>query len=136
MAKMNLRAMSDALVNKSDELMDKVESMKNDSTLSENTVRTQTHIKTHESHNLLIMLSLVRSMIERGDIDIEIPDSVATWFASTTMLTEVRKKGSILLHEGDNVFDIMEQHPTLTMSKLKSMAEKQGYRLDKGVIVK
>ena len=136
MAKLTLAAMAAALENKSQELLDKIDEMKKDLNLSENTVRTQTHLKSHEAHNLLIMLQLVRNMMDGGDTETDLPEVVAKWFESTTMLTEVRKKGAIILHDGDNVFDIMEQHPNLTMSKIKDLINKQGFMLDRGIVRK
>lgn len=136
MAKLTLAAMAAALENKSQELLDKIDEMKKDLNLSENTVRTQTHLKSHEAHNLLIMLQLVRNMMDEGDTETDLPEDVAKWFESTTMPTEVRKKGAIILHDGDNVFDIMEQHPNLTMSKIKDLINKQGFMLDRGIVRK
>lgn len=136
MAKFDLVAMATALENKLQELLDKIDEMKHDNNLSENTVRTQTHLKSHEAHNLLIMLQLVRNMRDQGDTETELPDEVAKWFESTTMLTETRKKGSIILHDGDSAFDILTKHENLTMGKLSDLAKKQGFKLDKGMIVR
>lgn len=136
MAKLTLVAMATALENKSQELLDKIDEMKKDINLSENTVRTQTHLKSHEAHNLLIMLQLVRNMRDAGNTDTYLPEEVAKWFESTTMLTETRKKGSVILHEGDSVYEIMEAHPSYTLGKLKELVKKQGFRLDKGIIRK
>lgn len=136
MAKLNLVAMATALENKSQELLDKIDEMKRDINLSENTVRTQTHLKSHEAHNLLIMLQLVRNMMDCGDTETELPGDVEKWFESTTMLTETRKKGSIVLHEGESAFDVLTKHENLTMGKLSDLAKKQGFKLDKGMIVR
>lgn len=136
MAKMNLVAMTTALENKSQELLNKIDEMKNDINLSENTVRTQTHLKSHEAHNLLIMLQLVRNMRDAGDIETELPGDVAKWFESTTMLTETRKKGSIIFHDGDNMLEIVDANPNKNYAQIKKMMTEQGFHLEGSIVRK
>lgn len=140
MATFKINDMISMLEGKSSELLNKIEEMEKDLNLSENTVRTQRQVKSHEAHNLLIMAHLCRFLraYYYGDDngEMELPGDIGKWFESTTMLTETRKKGAIVLHDGDNVFDIMEAHPSLTMAKVKELVEKQGFMLDKGIVRK
>ena len=140
MATFKINDMISMLEGKSSELLNKIEEMEKDLNLSENTVRTQRQVKSHEAHNLLIMAHLCRFLKAYyfGDDngEMELPGDLGKWFESTTMLTEARKKGAIVLHDGDNVFDIMEAHPSLTMAKVKELVEKQGFMLDKGIVRK
>lgn len=140
MATFKINDMISMLEGKSSELLNKIEEMEKDLNLSENTVRTQRQVKSHEAHNLLIMAHLCKFLraYYYGDDngEMELPGDIGKWFESTTMLTETRKKGAIVLHDGDNVFDIMEAHPSLTMAKVRELVEKQGFMLDKGIVRK
>lgn len=139
MATFKINDMISMLEGKSGELLNKIEEMEKDLNLSENTVRTQRQVKSHEAHNLLIMVHLCRFLRDyyfQGNGEMELPGDVGKWFESTTMLTETRKKGTVVLHDGDSVFDIMEAHPSLTMAKVKELIAKQGFMLDKGIIRK
>ena len=121
------------LEGKSQELLDKVEGMKNDLNLSENTVRTQSQVKSHEAHNLLIMAHLCRFLRDyyfQGNGEMELPGDVGKWFESTTMLVEARKKGSIIFKDGDDLLKVMDEHPNVSYAKLKKMIEDQGFMLD------
>ena len=140
MATFKINDMISMLEGKSSELLNKIKEMEKDLNLSENTVRTQRQVKSHEAHNLLIMAHLCKFLraYYYGDDngEMELPGDIGKWFESATMLTETRKKGAIVLHDGDNVFDIMEAHPSLTMAKVKELVEKQGFMLDKGIVRK
>ena len=140
MATFKINDMISMLEGKSSELLNKIEEMEKDLNLSKNTVRTQRQVKSHEAHNLLIMAHLCKFLraYYYGDDngEMELPGDIGKWFESTTMLTETREKGAIVLHDGDNVFDIMEAHPSLTMAKVKELVEKQGFMLDKGIVRK
>lgn len=137
MAKLTLTAMAAALENKSQEYFDKIDSMKSDLNLSENTVKTQTQLKTKSARDLLIMLTLVRDMMDKGDTEVELPGDVAKWFEATTTLTADRKaKNMVIFHEGDNMMEIMDAHPNKNYSQLKKLMDEQGFRLDGSTVVR
>lgn len=134
MATFKINDMITSLENKSQELLDKIEEMEKNINLSENTVRTQKQQKGHEAHNLLIMAHLCRFLRAYyfGDDngEMELPGDLGKWFESTTMLTETRKKGSIVFKDGDDLLKIMDEHPNMNYDKLKKMIEEQGFVLD------
>ena len=134
MATFKINDMITSLENKSQELLDKIKEMEKNINLSENTVRTQKQQKGHEAHNLLIMAHLCRFLRAYyfGDDngEMELPGDLGKWFESTTMLTETRKKGSIVFKDGDDLLKIMDEHPNMNYAKLKKMIEEQGFVLD------
>ena len=134
MATFKINDMITSLENKSNELLDKIVEMEKNVNLSENTVRTQKQQKSHEAHNLLIMAHLCRFLraYYYGDDngEMEMPGDLGKWFESTTMLTETRKKGSIVFKDGDDLLKIMDEHPNMNYAKLKKMIEEQGFVLD------
>lgn len=134
MATFKINDMITSLENKSNELLDKIAEMEKNVNLSENTVRTQKQQKGHEAHNLLIMAHLCRFLraYYYGDDngEMELPGDLGKWFESTTMLTETRKKGSIVFKDGDDLLKIMDEHPNVNYAKLKKMIEEQGFVLD------
>ena len=133
MATFKINDMITSLENKSNELLDKIVEMEKNVNLSENTVRTQKQQKSHEAHNLLIIKQLcvfLRDDYFRGNGDFELPGDLGKWFESTTMLTETRKKGSIVFKDGDDLLKIMDEHPNVNYAKLKKMIEEQGFTLD------
>lgn len=140
MATFKINDMITSLENKSQELLDKIEEMEKNVNLSENTVRTQKQQKGHEAHNLLIMAHLCRFLraYYYGDDngDFELPGDLGKWFESTTMLTETRKKGSIVFKDGDDLLKIMDEHPNMNYAKLKKMIEEQGFVLDGHIVRK
>lgn len=119
---MNKTTMIAAVAAKCDELVSEMEAMKNNLNLSDNTVRTQTNLKRHEMHNLLIIKTLLEGKELEGD--------VMKWFESTTTLKTVRKAGGIILHDGDDIFKIQEAHPNKTYAQLKKIMADQGFHLD------
>lgn len=133
MATFKINDMITSLEDKSNELLNKIEEMEKNLNLSENTVRTQKQQKGHEAHNLLIMVHLCRFIRDYyfvGDGEMEMPGDIGKWFESTTMLTETRKKGSIIFKDGDDLLKIMDEHPNVNYAKLKKMIEDQGFMLD------
>lgn len=133
MATFKINDMITSLENKSNELLDKIVEMEKNVNLSENTVRTQKQQKGHEVHNLLIIKQLcvfLRDYYFQGNGDFELPGDLGKWFESTTMLTETRKKGSIVFKDGDDLLEIMDAHPNVNYAKLKKMIEEQGFTLD------
>lgn len=133
MATFKINDMITSLENKSNELLDKIVEMEKNVNLSENTVRTQKQQKGHEVHNLLIIKQLcvfLRDYYFQGNGDFELPGDLGKWFESTTMLTETRKKGSIVFKDGDDLLKIMDEHPNVNYAKLKKMIEEQGFTLD------
>lgn len=133
MATFKINDMITSLENKSNELLDKIVEMEKNVNLSENTVRTQKQQKGHEVHNLLIIKQLcvfLRDYYFQGNGDFELPGDLGKWFESTTMLTETRKKGSIVFKDGDDLLKIMDEHPNMNYAKLKKMIEEQGFVLD------
>ena len=133
MATFKINDMITSLENKSNELLDKIVEMEKNVNLSENTVRTQKQQKSHEAHNLLIIKQLcvfLRDYYFRGNGDFELPGDLGKWFESTTMLTETRKKGSVVFKDGDDLLKIMDEHPNMNYAKLKKMIEEQGFVLD------
>lgn len=134
MATFKINDMITSLENKSNELLGKIAEMEKNVNLSENTVRTQKQQKGHEAHNLLIMAHLCRFLRDYyyGDDngEMELPGDLGKWFESTTMLTETRKKGSIVFKDGDDLLKIMDEHPNVNYAKLKKMIEEQGFVLD------
>lgn len=134
MATFKINDMITSLENKSNELLGKIAEMEKNVNLSENTVRTQKQQKGHEAHNLLIMAHLCRFLraYYYGDDngEMELPGDLGKWFESTTMLTETRKKGSIVFKDGDDLLKIMDEHPNVNYAKLKKMIEEQGFVLD------
>lgn len=133
MATFKINDMITLLENKSNELLDKIVEMEKNVNLSENTVRTQKQQKSHEVHNLLIIKHLctfLRDYYFQNDGDFELPGDLGKWFESTTMLTETRKKGSIVFKDGDDLLKIMDEHPNMNYAKLKKMIEEQGFVLD------
>ena len=140
MATFKINDMITSLENKSNELLDKIAEMEKNVNLSENTVRTQKQQKSHEAHNLLIMAHLCRFLRAYyfGDDngEMELPEDIGKWFESTTMLTETRKKGSIVFKDGDDLLKIMDEHPNMNYAKLKKMIEEQGFVLDGHIVRK
>lgn len=132
MATLKINDMISSLENKTQELLDKIEAMEKDLNLSENTVRTQKQVKSHEAHNLLIIKHLcafLRDYYFQGDGDFELPGDLGKWFESTTMLTEARKKG-IVFKDGDDLIKVMDEHPNINYAKLKKMVIEQGFMID------
>lgn len=137
MAKLNLVAMATALENKSQELLDKIDEMKRDINLSENTVRTQTHLKSHEARNLLIMLQLVRNMMDCGDTETELPDDVEKWFDSTVTLVKDRNVGVLAtISEGTDIIQWMQEHEEVPYAKIKKYLSTVGLALEGSTVVK
>lgn len=133
MATFKINDMITSLENKSNELLDKIVEMEKNINLSENTVRTQKQVKSHEVHNLLIIKQLctfLRDYYFQGNGDFELPGDLGKWFESTTMLTEDRKKGSIIFKDGDDLIQIMDEHPNINYAKLKKMVIDQGFMID------
>lgn len=133
MATFKINDMISMLEGKSSELLNKIEEMEKDLNLSENTVRTQRQVKSHEAHNLLIMAHLCRFLRDfyfQANGEMELPGDIGKWFESTTMLTETRKKGAIVFKDGDDLLKIMDEHPNVNYAKLKKMIEEQGFVLD------
>lgn len=126
---MNKVEMVEAIIAKVNELDAQIEAMQKNLELSENTVRTQTNLKKHEMRNLMLMALFLKDGKLEGDYE--------KWFISATTLTSERKgRTTVILHEGDSAFDIMEQYPNLTGAKLKDIAAKQGFTIVKGVVTK
>lgn len=119
---MNKTTMIAAVAAKCDELNQEMEAMEKNLNLSANTVKTQTQLKKHEVHNLLIIKTLLEGKELEGD--------VMKWFESTTTLKSVRKSGGIILHDGDDIFKIQEAHPNKTYAQLKKIMTEQGFHLD------
>lgn len=120
---MNKNIMINAVKAKVDELDSEIIAMKNNLNLSENTVRTQTNLRRHEMHNLLIIMTLLEGKNLEGDI--------MKWFESATTLKAVRKaRTTIEFHDGDDIIKIMDEHPNKAYKDLKKALEDQGFHLD------
>ena len=120
---MNKAQMIAAVAAKVDEQLNIIESMKKNLELSENTVRTQTYQRTHEIHNLLIIRTLLEGRELMGD--------VLKWFESATTLTATRKaKTAVVFHDGDDLLEVMNEHPNKSYKDLEKALEDQGFHLE------
>lgn len=120
---MNKNEMIKAIKAKVQEQLDVIDSMEKNLNLSQNTVRTQTYQRTHEIRNLLIIKTLLEGKDLEGD--------VMKWFESATTLTATRKaKYTVEFHDGDDIFEIMQEHSNLNYKQLKAKLEEQGFHLD------
>lgn len=119
---MNKLQMCDAITAKVNELEATIVAMEANLKLSECTVRTQKYQKTHEIHNLKIMLQLLTTGELTGDC--------VKWFESTVTLTATRRGPVIEFHDGDDLLKIMDAHPNKAYKDLKKMLQDQGFHLD------
>lgn len=122
MSKLNKAFAVSSLNSRIDELNAMLAELKSSTTLSENTIRTQTHVKTHEKKLLLLQ----REFINNCDKDdLEIPEEMVEWFESVTTLTS-KRINPITLKEGDDVIAYMQEHPEIKFDRIKKYLEKEG----------
>lgn len=122
MSKLNKAFAVSSLNSRIDELNAMLAELKSSTTLSENTIRTQTHVKTHEKKLLLLQ----REFINNCDKDdLEIPEEMVEWFESVTTLTS-KRVNPITLKEGDDVIAYMQEHPEIKFDRIKKYLEKEG----------
>lgn len=120
---MNKTQMVNAINAKVNELDASITAMKANLELSENTVRTQTYQRTHEIRNLLLMRTFIEGKELSGDL--------VKWFESAVTLTATRKaKTTVTFKDGDDIFEVMQEHSNLNYKQLKAKLEEQGFHLD------
>lgn len=125
---MDKTTMIAAVAAKCNELFNEIDAMNKNLNLSANTVKTQTQLKKHEVHNLLIIKTLLEGKDLEGDM--------VKWFESTTTLKSVRKNGGITLKEGDDVIQYMQDNPKIQYSKIKKYLAENGLDMVGSTIIK
>lgn len=131
MSKLNKAFAVSSLNSRIDELDAMLSELKSSTTLSENTIRTQTHVKTHEKK----LLTLQREFINNCDKDeLELPDEMVEWFESVTTLTS-KRVNPITLKEGDDVIAYMQEHPEVKFDRIKKYLEKEGLILKGSTVI-
>lgn len=108
------------------------------SDVSENTKRTQKFQRTKAIHDMVV----ISTILEQAKSDeITFSDEAQKWFTSMVTLTAERKAAvTVVVKEGDNIMQLMEEHKDTRdiYKKMMASAEKAGLKADfaKGIFVK
>jgi len=95
------------------------------SDVSENTKRTQKFQRQTAIHNLKVLQAIVE---QSSNEEFELKGDIEKWYTSMITLTSERRAPSIILHEGDNILQVM-QESNKTYDQIKKIAEKQGLKM-------
>lgn len=95
------------------------------SDVSENTKRTQKFQRQTAIHNLKVFQAIVE---QSSNEEFELKGDIEKWYTSMITLTAERKVPTIILHEGDNILQVM-QESNKTYDQIKKIAEKQGLKM-------
>ena len=95
------------------------------SDVSENTKRTQKFQRQTAIHNLKVLQAIVE---QSSNEEFELKGDIEKWYTSMITLTSERRTPSVILHEGDNILQVM-QESNKTYDQIKKIAEKQGLKM-------
>lgn len=95
------------------------------SDVSENTKRTQKFQRQTAIHNLKVLQAIVE---QSSNEEFKLKGDIEKWYTSMITLTSKRKTPSVILHEGDNILQVM-QESNKTYDQIKKIAEKQGLKM-------
>lgn len=120
--KLNKAFAVSSLNSRINELNEMLAELKSSTTLSVSTIRTQTHVKSHEKKLLLLQREFINNCDKDG---LELPEEMIEWFESITTLTS-KRVNPITLKEGDDVIVYMQEHPEIKFDRIKKYLEKEG----------
>ena len=137
MATRNFAEMAQLVDTKVSEMMDSLDAlMKSD--VSENTKRTQKFQKQTAIRTMLVFKAVLEAE-PKSKVDLK--EDLDKWFNSMVTLTAERKAAvTVVVKEGDNIMQLMEEHKDTRdiYKKMMTSAEKAGLKADfaKGIFVK